>query len=190
MLKIIVDFLSNQGDIILRYPVPFLIVFVVGLALGWGVNSWVQKNKIETNEERLKYKEDQLKDRDIKIQSLEQKMASLSKDEQVDKTIPLSKDEIQALKAIKEFEDNNPIQSTSSPPEYSVDHLMKDLGVSWEESNEILRKFRRFGLFESIWDNLQSFPNRERPINETRPGRLSKDGKDLVRKYRNRDQSN
>jgi len=187
MLKVIIDFLSSQGDTILEAPVPFIVIFVIGFAFGWFVNSSSQKNRIETNEERLKLKEEQIKEKDTKIQVLEQRLGSQGELKQKSNSVSLSEDEIRALKAISRFEDENPFQPPKPPPEYSVDHVATDLKIDWGEANEILKKLRRLGLFESIWENLPTFPNLNRPVNETRSGRLSKTGRDFLRNYRNGD---
>lgn len=187
MLKVIIDFLSSQGDTILNAPVPFIIISVIGFAFGWFVNSWSQKNRIETNEERLKLKEEQNKEKDAKIQILEQKLAFQGELKQNYNTFSLNENEIRALKAISTFEKENPFEASKPPAEYSVDPLVKDLQIDWVEANEIIKKLRMLGMVESIWDNISKFPNPARTINETLPGRLSKTEKKFLSNYRSRD---
>jgi hypothetical protein len=180
MPKFITDFLISQQDTILNYPFQFMIIFVFGFLLGLWVDYQLQKNKIETNEERLKLKEQQIQEKDNKIQTLEQKLKldcpeKLKQNEQ----LTLKENEILALKAIRKFEEENPKKLA----EYSVDSLVKDLQINCGEADEILKNLRNRGLFESIWDNTPQFANLSRPINETRPGRLSKTGREFLSNY-------
>lgn len=193
--KVFTDFLLSQEDIILNYPIPCIIILVIGFALGWSFNSWSQKTRIETNEERLKANEerlkgneDKIKEKDAKIQSLEEeKLAFQGQLKENDNSLSLNDNEIRALKAISRFQKEHPCQESEVPTEYSVDTLVKDLQIDWGEANEILKKLRRLGLFESIWDNTLQFTNLARPINETQPGRLSKTGQEFLRNYRSGD---
>lgn len=187
MLKVIIDFLLSQGDTILNAPVPFIVIFVIGFAFGWLVNSWSQKTRIETNEQILKLKEEHIKEKDAKIQSLEQKLASQAELKQNYNTISLNENEIRALKAISKFDKKNSFEASKTPSEYSVDCLSKDLQIDCIEANEIFKKLRRLGLIESIWDNISTFPNLDRPINESPPGRLSKRGQEFLSNYKSGD---
>lgn len=96
-------------------------------------------------------------------------------------SLKLGKVEIEALKAIGRFESKNPHQPPQLPVDYSVDDLTTVLEIDWGEANEILKRLRRLGLVESIWDNFLLFPNLDRPVNETQAGRLSKAGQDFLR---------
>lgn|GEM_PF-3484547 len=96
--------------------------------------------------------------------------------------IELTKLEIEALKAFSKFEDQHPFNLPEFPVPYSVDNLVEDLKIEWNEANEIFRKLRRLGLVEWIFDNSSPFPNLNRPINEIPPGRLSQTGQNLLKK--------
>jgi hypothetical protein len=183
MLKVIIDFLSSQENAILKAPVPFIVIFVIGLALGFFISSWLQKNKLETNEQILKLKEEKIQQKDDKIQSLEQqlKLCCPEKLKQNDK-LTLKENEILALKAIRKFEKENPVEESQKLVEYSVDSLVKDLQINLVEANEILKNLRNRGLFESILDNTPQFANLSF-INKTRPGRLSKTGREFLSNY-------
>ncbi len=140
-------------------------------------------------DKKNKILEEQLQEKDKRIQILEQqlkeqqlKLDCPEKLKQNDKLI-LKENEIRALKAIRKFEKENPFEKTKQPAEYSVDILVKDLQINWVEANEILKNLRNRGLFESIWDNIPQFANLSRPINETRPGRLSKTGWEFLSNY-------
>ncbi|HEY9853805.1 MAG TPA: hypothetical protein V6D28_30320 [Leptolyngbyaceae cyanobacterium] len=187
MLKVITDFVFSQRDKIENDPIPFLVIFIIGVALGWFINSWIQKNRIETNEERIKLKDEKIQEMGAKIQSLEQKLASQQELKQNYNTFSLNENEIKALKAISRFEKENPFEASKAPAEYSIDYLVKDLQIDWGKANEILKKLRRLGLVESIWDNVSKFQNLARPINETPPGRLSKTGQEFLSNYRRGD---
>lgn len=180
MLKVIIDFVFSQRDKIENDPIPFVVIFIIGVTLGWFINSWMQKNRIETNEERIKLKDDKIKEMDAQIQGLEQKLASQQDLKQNYNTFSLNENEIKALKAISRFEKENPFEVSKASAEYSVDYLVKDLQINWGEANEILKRLRMLGLVESIWDNASKFQNLARPINETLPGRLSKTGQEFL----------
>lgn len=93
MLKVIIDYFLNQWDTISSAPSLLAVTFIIGCAFGWLTSSWIQKNRVETIEERLKLKDEQLKDKDIKIQSLEKQ--------------PVSSDEVTSLRkslAVKDQE--------------------------------------------------------------------------------------
>lgn len=184
MPKFITDFLISQQDTILNYPFQFIIIFVFGFLLGLWVDYQLQKNKIETNEQILKLQEKQIQEKDNKIQTLEQQLKldcpeKLKQNEQ----LKLKENEILALKAIRKFEEENPFEKSPKLAEYSVDSLVKDLQINYGEADEILKNLRNRGLFESIWDNTPQFANLSRPINETRPGRLSKTGREFFSNY-------
>ncbi|MBW4540097.1 MAG: LapA family protein [Myxacorys chilensis ATA2-1-KO14] len=76
MLKVIIDYFLNQWDTISSAPSLLAVTFIIGCAFGWFASSWAQKNKVETMEERLKLKDEQLKDKDTKIQFLENQPVS------------------------------------------------------------------------------------------------------------------
>lgn len=176
MLKVIIDFLLSQGDAILKNPPPFAVIFLIGFALGWFVVSWSKKNRFETNEERLKLGEQQ-------IQDLEQKLAYQGELKPNDNRYSLNEYQIIALRKISKFEQENPV-----PAEYSVDNLVKDWQIDRDEADRILTDIRTLELFRSlIWDNVPQFPNLARPINEAKPGRLTKKGKEFLRNYRSED---
>ena len=84
------------------------------------------------------------------------------------------------MKAISRFEKENHFEASKDPAEYSVEYLVKDLQINWDEANEILKKLRMLGLVESIWDNVPKFQNLAQPINETLPGKLSKTGQEFL----------
>ncbi len=94
----------------------------------------------------------------------------------------LTKLDIEAMKAFSRFEDKHSFDSSQFPVPYSVDDLVEDLKIEWNEANEIFNKLRRLGLFEGIFDNLPTFPNSNRPINEASPGRLSQTGQGLLKR--------
>lgn len=75
MLKVITDYFLNQWDTVSSVPSLLAVTFIIGCAFGWFASSWIQKNRVETIEERLKLKDEQLKDKDTKIQSLEKQPA-------------------------------------------------------------------------------------------------------------------
>jgi hypothetical protein len=179
MLKVIVDYFSNQWDTILKAPTSLIIVF----AFGWSVSSWYLKNRIETNEERLKLKDEQIKEKDTEIQCLKEQLASGEGVYKKSYNLNLTEEEIEALKAISRFERVNPLQTNEFPVEYSVDNLTSDLGINYDEADEIFKKLRRIGFVESIWDNVPTFPDLERPINEARPVRLSRTGQEFIHKF-------
>ncbi len=191
MLKVIIDFLVDQGDTMLHSPVPFIVIFVIGFALGCFVTSWSQKLTLNANEARLnaneeimKLLEKQMKEKDTENQDLKQKLASKGElKDNYNTSCSLNENEIRALKAISIFQEENPCQEGKFPPEYSVDNLIKDLQIDWNEANQILKKLRMLLLFESIWDNTTKYTNFARPINETSPGRLSKTGQEFLSNY-------
>ncbi|TFI55662.1 hypothetical protein BLD44_003795 [Mastigocladus laminosus UU774] len=76
MLKVIIDYFLNQWDTISSAPSLLAVTFIIGCTFGWLTSSWTQKNRVETIEERLKLKDEQLKNKDIKIQSLEKQPVS------------------------------------------------------------------------------------------------------------------
>lgn len=171
-----------------------MTIFIVGLMLGFTSGLRLQKYRIEnsedrlrSNEERVKLLETKLGGKDLKIQNLEEELSSLRENRQVGSTLDLDEYELKSLIAIKKFEDNNPIKPPQPPPEYSVDQLAKDLGVESGKASAILEKFRRLGLFGSIWDGMMQFTSTNRPMNEVKSGRLSEAGKDLVKKHSNDD---
>lgn len=180
MLKVIIDYFLNQWDTISKEPSLFIVTFIIGCSFAWFVSSLMQKNRIEAFETILKLKDEQIKDKDTKIQSLEKQLASEEKYSQKSNNLNLSEVEIQTLKAISRFQKENPILPTELPSEYSVDNLIADLEIDWSDANEILKKIRRIGLVESIWDSVPLYPNLDRPINETRPVRLSKTGQEFL----------
>lgn len=96
-------------------------------------------------------------------------------------SVNLTKLEVESLKEISRFEAQNPINPPEFPTAYSVDDLATDLKINWSEANEVLKKLRRLGLVEFFCDNWTVYPNLDRPINETSPGRLSKAGQDLLK---------
>jgi hypothetical protein len=192
MLKVIIDFLFSEGDTILKSPVPFIVIFVIGFALGSFVTSWSQKLTLNANEARLNANEEimklldkQMKEKDTENQDLKQKLASKGElKDNYNTSCSLNENEIRALKAISIFQKENPCQEGKSPPEYSVDNLIKDLQIDWNEANHILKKLRMLLLFESIWDNMTKYTNLAKPINETSPGRLSKTGQEFLSNYK------
>lgn len=202
MPKVIIDFLFSQGDKLLKDPVPFMVTIVIGFALSRVVNSGSQNERNETKEERLKLKDEQLKQRDDRIQFLEKQIkerdtniqileekisASQGESKQNFNTLSLNENEIRALKAISKFESVHSFQPTEVPAEYSVENLAADLQINEGDADEILKNLRMLRLFESIWDNVQTFINLDRPINETRPGRLSTTGQDFIRNLQSED---
>lgn len=49
MLKIVIDYFINQWDIVSKAPAILIVTFILGFTLGLYLNSWIQKNRIETN---------------------------------------------------------------------------------------------------------------------------------------------
>lgn len=172
MLKVVIDFVSSRGDAILKNPLPFTVIFLMGFALGCFVISWSQKNRIETNEERVKL--------------LEQKLASQGELKPNDNRYSLNEYEVRTLRKISKFEEEKSVKASKNSAEYSVDNLVKDWQIDRDEASQILKKFRALGLFESIWDNVPQFPNIARPINEARPGRLTTKGREFLINYTNK----
>jgi hypothetical protein len=144
----------------------------------------MQKNRIDALETIIKLKDEQIKDKETKIQALDKQLTSEEGYYQKSNSLNLRETDIQTLKAISRFEKLNPIIPTEFPSEYSVDNLIAYLEIDWSDANEILKKLRTIGLVESIWDNVPLYPNIDRPINETRPVRLSKTGQEFLRKSR------
>jgi uncharacterized protein YjhX (UPF0386 family)/uncharacterized membrane protein YciS (DUF1049 family) len=72
MLKVIIDYFLSQWDAISSAPSLLAVTFVIGCAFGWVA----QENRAKTMEERLKLKEDQIKDKDINIEHLEKQLVS------------------------------------------------------------------------------------------------------------------
>lgn len=173
MLKVVIDFLLGQKDAILKDPFPFIVIFVIGFGLGCFVISWSQKNRIETNEEIVKL--------------LEQKLAYQGESKENDNSFSLNEYQMIALTKINEFEEKSLAEGSKRLHEYSVDNLVKDWQINRNEANQILKALRTLGLFESIWDNVTQFANLALPINETRPGRLTKKGREFLRNYRSGD---
>ena len=188
IMKVIIDFLSDQRDIIQKYPVTFIIFFVIVFAFSWLVSSWSQKTRIDANEERMKLKDEQMKEKDKENQYLKQELASKGNLKENNNTsFSLNENEIRALQAISIFQKKNPCQEGKFPAEYSVDNLIKDLQIDWNEANEILKKLRRLLLFGSVKDNMTKYTNLTRPINEISPGRLSKIGQEFLSNYKSGD---
>jgi hypothetical protein len=92
------------------------------------------------------------------------------------KAMELTKLEISALKAIFEFEVIHPLNPSQMPDLYTVNLLKDDLKISWEEANKIFGKIRLLDLIAAPFDNIATFHNPHRRINEARPGRLSESG--------------
>ncbi len=67
--------------------------------------------------------------------------------------------DIEAMNAFSRFEDRNYFNFLQPSVPYSVDDLVKDLQIEWNEANEIFKKLRRLGLVEWIFDDLPTFPN-------------------------------
>ena len=190
MLKIVIDYFINQWDIVSKAPAILIVTFIISFTLGLYLNSWIQKNRIETNEERIKLKDEEIKRKDYEIQQLMEK-AIIGKDVSGKaNNLELKEMDIKALEAISRFESANSNQPNQLPVEYSVENLEADLGIDYGTADEILKRLRRLGLFESIWDNVLTFSNFNRPINEVRPGRLSKTGKDFLESHRASKQNN
>jgi hypothetical protein len=76
MLKVIIDYFLNQWDTISKEPSLFVVTFIIGCSFTWFVSSLMQKNRIEALEAILKLRDEQIKDKDTKIQSLEKQLAS------------------------------------------------------------------------------------------------------------------
>jgi hypothetical protein len=190
MLKIVIDYFINQWDIVSKAPAILIVTYIISFTLGLYLNSWIQKNRIETNEERIKLKDEEIKRKDYEIQQLMEK-AIIGKDVSGKaNNLELKEMDIKALEAISRFESANSNQPNQLPVEYSVENLEADLGIDYGTADEILKRLRRLGLFESIWDNVLTFSNFNRPINEVRPGRLSKTGKDFLESHRASKQNN
>lgn len=157
---------------------------MLGIILGWAANNTFQKRRIEILESTI-----QSKDQEIKI--LDRKIKDLSDSNEVDNkdfskriedcppllAIHLTPLEVSAILKIYKFEIEN---SPKANQEYSFEDLMKDLNISYSEANAVIDKFRRFGLFSSPWDSVLQFPNLNRPINESKPGRLTQEGIDIA----------
>ncbi len=65
------------------------ITLVIGYVLGWSTSSWLQKNKLNANEEILKLQEKEIKYRDNKIEDLKGELVVLT-----EKLVPLTEEEL------------------------------------------------------------------------------------------------
>lgn len=152
----------------------FLYGVVFGATGSWWVYSILHKNRIDANEDRIKTMESQMKAKEDELKKFD--VLSEPSKQSYTKDFILSPEEISALKTIRELQKNTP----SSKNVCSVEDLVRELKISSCEANEILKKLRKIGFFESIWDNVQQYPNLNQPINSARPGRLSKNGMDYI----------
>lgn len=190
MYKLIIDFLSNNKDIIIQNPILFIVLSIIMFGLSWSISSWIQKDKMATNEERVKILEIKLQDsegelqkKNNKIANLEQKLNSQEEATQKYNSFSLSENDIRALEAIRKFEQENPHEPNKFPPAYSVKNLEQDLTMNYGKANEILQKLRRIGFVEYYTDNILTWPTLTIPINETPGGRLSKIGQEFLQNH-------
>ena len=199
-------FFSKLIDFLFQNEYSSLAYLVLGSLLGWAASNAFQgertktwKEQNEMKEERIKMLEAKMQFKDEHVKTLERKIEDLSENNGVDNqnssntmgdcpllsVIHLTPLEVSAILKIYKFETEN---SSKVNQEYSFKDLMTDLNISYSEANAVIDKFRRFGLFSSPLDSVWQFPNLDRPINESKPGRLTQEGIDIAIQYQGNNQ--
>lgn len=160
--KLIIDFISDNKNIIEQNPLLFIVLSIILFGLGWSISSWIQKNKMEANEERMKYLDRQLEGAKEKIKEMkenEQKVQSLARllsealEEKLNSqgTLNLaSKEEDRVFAAVYRFSKTDPARLKSL-----TENLAKDLKIDEDEVNKILEKIENErGLSKSMLSSM------------------------------------
>jgi hypothetical protein len=88
--------------------------------------------------------------------------------------------EIKVLQLIEKFERQSPQENLSH---YSVEQLEEELSNNSSEANEIIKKLKKLDLVICYWENVPTFVNLSRPINEEKPVRLTALGREFLVLY-------
>lgn len=165
------DLLKNL-QLLLDHSFWYGVAF--GSTVSWQVYSILHKNRIDANEDRIKTMELQMKAKDDELKKID--VLKEPSKQAYTKDFILSSEEIKALKIIQALQKNTLLSKNVC----SVEDLVRGLKISSGEANEILKKLRKIGFFESVWDNVPQYSDLNQPINSARPGRLSKNGMDFI----------
>jgi hypothetical protein len=182
---------SKVVDFLLQNEYSNIALLIIGTLLGWTTRNLFQQTQIKILEATIKLKEQEIKGLENKVKNLNdadradaKEFSKPTRNSVPELSINLTSQEILAIIRIYEFEAEN---SSKESQEYSFENLMMDLNISYSEANGIIDKLRKIGLFSSPWDSIFQFPNLDRPINESKPGRLTQEGIDIAIQFQETD---
>lgn len=183
---------SKVVDFLLQSKYGSIALLIVGILLGWTASNLFHQRQVKILEALKNLKDQEVKNLQDEIEKLNdtdridaKEISKIMENHQPALAVNLNSLEISAIIKIYEFETKN---SPKASQEYSFEDLMTDLNISYFEANAVIDKFRRFGLFSSPWDSVLQFPNLDRPINESKPGRLTQEGIDIAIRYQGTNQ--
>jgi hypothetical protein len=179
------DLLEREFEVITQTPISFTVAILIATPLLWlslrtifSVRIDNLKSSNETLQIDKKSLEERLKTKDEELVKLGEEYKAKIKSDR------LSANQIRVLEFIDAFESNHPPQPNQFPLECSVDEVASKLQLEHVQVDSIFKKLKREGLIASLWDGQATFLDRERPINEEKPVRLTSEGKDYLRAYR------